>query len=150
MTPPQPKAPQDPEDDLVALAYRLRLACQQISRRVRYEGTHYLAPHQFSVLARIGDGPRTPRELAEIERVSPPSMTKTVACLVDAGLATRRPHPVDGRQVLIERTAEGAELHGRIARERDTWMMRQLLELDDADVDALRALTPVLEQVAAR
>ena len=93
---------------------------------------------------------RTPRELADIERVSPPSMTKTIACLVHAGLVTRTPHPEDGRQVLIQRTSAGEEIFSRIAKERDTWMMRQLLELDDAGVDALRTLTPVLEKVAAR
>lgn len=146
----EPSTNPEPHDELVELAYRLRLACQQISRRVRYESTSELAPHQFSVLARIGGEARTPRELADIERVSPPAMTKTINCLVEAGLASRQPHPADGRQLLITRTAAGEKAFRRIAQERDTWMMRHLLELDEPDVDALRALTPLLERVAAR
>jgi hypothetical protein len=40
----------------------------RISRRVRFESTHVVAPHQFSVLCRLEEAPRTPSELAEIER----------------------------------------------------------------------------------
>ena len=72
------------------IANDLRLACMRISRRVRYEGAGSLAPHQFSVLARIDEQPRTPGELADLERVSAPSMTRTVASLVAGGWVDRR------------------------------------------------------------
>src|SRR5471030_566656 len=81
------------------LANDLRLACMRISRRVRFESTQVVAPHQFSVMARLEGTVLTPRELAEIERVSPPSMTRTVAALVELGLVSRRGDPLDGRQV---------------------------------------------------
>src|SRR5699024_8264817 len=68
------------------LSEDLRLACMRISRRIRFESTDEdLAPHHFSVLARLEDGARTPRRLADIEKVSAPSMTRTVGSLVDAG-----------------------------------------------------------------
>ena len=53
--------------DLVALANDIRLSCMRISRRVRFESDRELPPHQFSVLARLEDAPRTNSELAEIE-----------------------------------------------------------------------------------
>ena len=45
--------------------------------------------------------PLTPGELAAHEKVQPPSMTRLVASLEAAGVATRAPHPTDGRQVLV-------------------------------------------------
>ena len=42
----------------------LRLACMRISRRVRFESADSIAPHQFSVLARLEDQPLTPGEPA--------------------------------------------------------------------------------------
>ena len=64
---------------LTRMATDLRLACMRISRRVRFESSHDVAPHQFSVMCRLEEAPRTPGELAEIERVAKPSMTRTVA-----------------------------------------------------------------------
>ena len=78
---------------LAHLANDLRLACMRISRRVRFESTDTIAPHQFSVLARLDGTPRTPRELADIEKVSAPSMTRTVAGLVELGLVARQRRP---------------------------------------------------------
>ena len=75
------------DDDMTAeLANDLRLACQRIARRVRFEGTQAVAPHQFSVLVRVHKQPCTPTALAEQERVSTPSMTRTVNSLVELGL----------------------------------------------------------------
>src|SRR5664280_943684 len=70
------------QPSLACLANDLRLACMRISRRVRFESTQLVAPHQLSVMARLEDHALTPRELAAIECVSPPSMTRTVGCLL--------------------------------------------------------------------
>ena len=97
----------------------------RISRRVRFESTQDVAPHQFSVMARLEDNALTPREIAEIECVSPPSMTRTVAGLVERGLVTRTDDPLDGRQVFISLTAEGMSLLSETRRRRDAWMASQ-------------------------
>ncbi len=68
---------------------------------MRFESTHEVPPHQFSVLVRLEEAPRTPGELADIERVSAPSMTRTVAALVQRGLVERTADPSDGRQVIL-------------------------------------------------
>lgn len=139
-----------PVTDLTTLANDLRLACQRISRRVRFEGTQVVAPHQFSVLVRLRDTAATPTELAEVERVSTPSMTRTVNGLVELGYVARQPHPSDRRQVLVELTSAGREVVEQILRDRDTWMMQRLSTLSPEQLHVLQEATDVLREVAAQ
>lgn len=137
--------------DLGALAVELRLACMRISRRVRFESADdQLPPHQFSVLARLDAGVSTPGDLAAVERVSAPSMTRTVAALTQAGLVDRQPHPSDGRQVLLTLTPRGRRLLRDVRARRDLWMSVRLAELDAADVHLLAQAAPLLARVAAQ
>jgi DNA-binding MarR family transcriptional regulator len=88
------------------LAVVLRDAITRLNRRVRQTrpvGDLTLA--QLSALASLElAGAMTPRELADTERVRPPTMTKIVARLEERGLVQRSPHPSDGRQVLLAAT----------------------------------------------
>ena len=95
----------------------------RISRRVRFESDREMAPHQFSVLCRLEGTPRTNSELAEIERVSAPSMKRTTASLVEGGYIARADDPTDGRQVILSLTPEGRKALRRIRRHRDEWMI---------------------------
>lgn len=135
-------------DELVHLATDLRLACMRISRRVRFESTDTVAPHQFSVLARLEDAPRSPRELAAIECVSAPSMTRTVNRLVELGLVGRAGNPDDGRQVILSLTASGRATLRRIRRKRDQWMVSRIAELPASDKALLRRASAILAKVA--
>src|SRR5690349_15423139 len=47
-------------------------------------------------------GPLTAKELAERSGLAPPSVTSLVRRLEQKGFATRRPHPSDGRRIIIE------------------------------------------------
>ena len=47
-------------------------------------------------------------ELAALERVQPPSMTRTVNCLEEGGYVVRRPHETDRRQVVVALVRQGA------------------------------------------
>jgi DNA-binding MarR family transcriptional regulator len=131
-----------------AIAGELRLACMRISRRVRFESTHEVPPHQFSVLARLQEAPRTPGELAEIERVSPPSMTRTVAALVERGLVARTADPSDGRQVILSLTPEARRVLREIRRRRDQWMTVRVKSLTPEEQDILRQAASILSRVA--
>lgn len=132
------------------LSEDLRLACMRISRRVRFESDHEVAPHQFSVLSRIEDGPLTPRTLADIEKVSAPSMTRTVGCLVEDGLAERAAHPDDGRQVLVTITAQGREVLRATRARRDAWMVARVAELSAQERATLADAAKILAEIAAR
>lgn len=133
-----------------ALSEDLRLACMRISRRVRFESTDDIAPHQFSVLARLEDGPLTPRALADIEKVSAPSMTRTVRCLVDDGLVERHDDPEDGRRVLVELTEQGREVLLATRRRRGRWMSERVRELTPEEQATLAEATEILRRIAAR
>ena len=134
---------------LAHLASDLRLACMRISRRVRFESTQVVAPHQFSVMARLDKTALTPRELAEIERVSPPSMTRTVAALVKRGLVARQDDPLDGRQVFISLTSEGTSLLRETRRQRDAWMASRLKGITADEREVLVKATAILTRVAS-
>lgn len=137
-------------DALLNLASDLRIACQRVSRRVRFESSSELAPHLVSALANLRHGPTTPGELAEIERISPPSMTKTINCLVDRGLVSREDHPSDRRSKVLTLTAEGRAVLDRTARARDDWMVRQLQVLTEEERALLQNATEVLNRVLGR
>lgn len=137
--------------DLAAVAVDLRLACQRIARRVRFESAAgQAAPHQLSVLFHLEHGPRTPGELAAQELVSAPSMTRTIHGLVERGYADRSPHPDDGRQVLVGLTDAGVAVIADARARRDAWMARHLEGLSADDLAVLARATQILTQVAAR
>ncbi|WP_404384922.1 MarR family transcriptional regulator [Knoellia locipacati] len=131
-----------------ALAGELRLACMRISRRVRYESTDLIAPHHFSVMCRLEDSPRTPGELAEIERVSAPSMTRTVAGLVELGYVERTPDPTDKRQVIVALTADARKVLKETRRKRDAWMSVRVSHLDPEEQAILLRASEILTKVA--
>ena len=127
------------EADMFALANDLRLACQRIARRVRFESTSAVAPHQFSVLVYLGRvGPQTPSQLAAHDKVSAPSMTRTVNCMAEDGLVEKVPHPDDGRQVLVRETIA----------QRDSWMLAHIEGLDAAQLALLRQAADLLLEVS--
>ncbi len=135
---------------LTRMATDLRLACMRISRRVRYESSHDVAPHQFSVLCRLEETPRTPGELADIERVAKPSMTRTVAALVERGLVGRQADPTDGRQVILSITPQGRASVRAIRRKRDAWMASRVATLTPEEQDVLARAAVILDKVAGQ
>ena len=135
---------------LPGLANDLRIACQRVSRRVRFESTDELSPHLVSALAHLSKGPCTPGELADLERVAPPSMTRTINCLVEKGLVTRDDNPSDGRSKLLVLTGEGQAVMSRIGQARDDWMLRQLEGLTKPEQDLLRVAAVLLNRVVSR
>lgn len=136
--------------ETTALAHDLRIACMRVSRRVRFETTTELAPHQFSVLVHLLNQPRTAGELAEHERVSPPSMTRTVTGLVERDWVARSADVRDGRVVVLTLTEAGKKLIGQERTQRDAWMATRLEGLSADDRAVLRRATGILEDVVAR
>ena len=94
------------------LASELRLSVMRLARRLRNERQPD-NPLSVAAVSALGvlfrEGECTVGALAAHERVQPPSMTRTVNCLVEEGYAVRRPHETDGRQVLVDITDKGRE-----------------------------------------
>lgn len=147
-TPSPPLADPTSRDERAALASRIRLSCMRISRRVRFESSSTIAPHQFSVLCRLSDQPHTPRELADIERVSAPTMTRTVAGLVEAGWVSRADDPDDGRQVILSLTQGGERLVHETRQAREGWVAQRMEGLTDDEIEVLRHAAVLLERIA--
>jgi DNA-binding MarR family transcriptional regulator len=113
------------------LAADLRVSVMKLARRLRQQRSDDdISTGQYSVLgALVTHGPRTPRELADHERVQPPSMTRILGSLVDAGLVMRTDHPVDGRQVLMSVTDQGLRVVQETRKRRTAWLAQRLAEL---------------------
>lgn len=135
-----------------ALASALRLSVMRLARRMRAERSDTsLTLTQVAALATLErQGPLTPGELAAAERVQPPSMTRVVSSLQDAGLVRRAPHPTDGRQVLLSVTPAGGALLRKDRRRREAWLNRRLAELDDDERTLLADAVVLLDRLAGR
>jgi DNA-binding MarR family transcriptional regulator len=131
------------------LASSLRVSVMRLSRRLRYERADFsLSLTQIATLATLErHGPSTPRELAEHEKVQPPSMTRVLAGLEESGLIDRTPHESDGRQHLVSLTQAARDLLREDRRRRDAWLARRLAELTQEERDLLRAAAPVIERL---
>jgi DNA-binding MarR family transcriptional regulator len=118
-----------------SLAADLRVSVMKLARRLRQQlSDDDVSTGQLSVMAVLAvRGPRTPRELADVERVQPPSMTRTLGHLVDAGLVARTDHPEDGRQVLVSLTPEGERVVQETRKRRTAWLAQRLTELTAAE-----------------
>jgi DNA-binding MarR family transcriptional regulator len=132
------------------LATLLRDAITRLNRRVRQaRPVGDLTATQLSALTSLQlAGALSPRELADVERVQPPTMTKIVAKLEERGLVGRTPHPTDGRQVILAATEAGREVLGRSDRVRDQWLAKRLAELSPEERETLRRAAEILQKVA--
>lgn len=132
------------------LAKTLRDAITRLNRRVRQaRPVGDLTFSQLSALTSLQlAGALTPRELADVERVQPPTMTKIVGKLEELGLVVRTPHPTDRRQVILAATEAGRAVYAQFERARNEWLAMQLAQLSPDDRDALERAAQILQQVA--
>jgi DNA-binding MarR family transcriptional regulator len=139
----------------VGLATALRISVSRLARRLRVErlvpemAEPALSDTQLAALATLErHGAMTPGELAEHEKVQPPSMTRVIAVLEERNLVLRSPHPTDRRQVILTVTEEGRAVVQRVRRRKDAWLARRLAELAPEERATLRAAVPILEKLS--
>src|SRR5687768_3346654 len=137
-------------DETAELAGRLRLAVTRLARQLRQTADSDLSPTQASVLATVSHGPLSLGELAELERVASPTITKVIGLLHDKGLVAKVTDPADRRFVRVSLTPDGEALLERTRARKTAWLARQLIDLSDDDRARLAAATEVLEQITAR
>jgi len=142
-------APTDVDADLVAA---LRVGVMRLARRLRLERSATdLTLTQLSALGTLSRyGDLTIGELAAIEKVKPPSMTRTINCLQDVGLVTRAAHESDGRQVVVGLTEDARAVLDEDRRRRDAWLAVQLADLDPNERELLGAVAPILDRLASQ
>ncbi len=136
--------------DVAPLANELRLAIHRLTRRLRQEHPNTdLTLTQISALAIIWrEGPITAGDLALREQVRPPSITRVVDGLENAGVVVRKDNPADGRQVLVEITGEGVKRMESYVASRQAWLAQQLAGLSVKDREILHRAAAVLNELA--
>jgi DNA-binding MarR family transcriptional regulator len=130
-------------------ADRLHSAAIHLLRRLRARDRESgVGPSQLSALSVLvlGGGPRSLGELAEIEQVRPPTMSRIVAGLVRAGLV-RRGKTEDGRRVRLEATAKGTRILQEGRQRRVESLAKAVSSFSEKEQQQLGELTNLLQQV---
>jgi DNA-binding MarR family transcriptional regulator len=107
------------------------------------------APAHFGLLTMLKHQPRTLSELAALQGVSLPTMSNSVATLVQRGLVKRSSPPTDRRIVLLEVTALGRSTVERVGKAAEGHLAKMLGDLDTTSSRRLRDGLTVLRQVFA-
>ena len=122
----------------------------RLARRMRLErGGSDVTDGQLSALFVLAKhGPQTLGSLSDFERVTPPSMSRTVGALEGDGLVTRTASADDRRKVLIEITPAGLAIVQETKRRRAAWFSTVLAALTDEQRSALDAAASILRELA--
>jgi DNA-binding MarR family transcriptional regulator len=133
------------------LASELRLSVMRLRRRLASERDpgNDLSIATMAVLGSLlRHGDLTVGELASLERVQPPSMTRKVNSLEEGGYLARRAHETDGRVVVISLTELGRSRVVADRERRDEWLARQLRDLTSEERELLRAAAPIIQRLS--
>ncbi len=123
----------------------------RLSRELRKETEALgVTGRQAALLWQVREHPGlTLTELAELERISAPSLSAHVDRLERAGLLDRVRSSDDRRRVGLQLTPAGSGLVRRVRSRRTTWLARRLAALEPDDVEAIdRALGPLAALLA--
>src|SRR5512133_677207 len=137
--------------DTTELANRLRPVLLKLNRELRRE-IHSLGVTggQVALLVQIKARPGIGmRELAAVERMSVPGMSKFIARLEEAGLVQRAPVAGDQRRVGLSLTAAGHKVLRSVKSKRTAWLSARLGQLDPEQLEAVDAAIEPLQQLLA-
>jgi len=130
------------------LASRLRRAVTRMNRRLRATSLGEISPAQASMLATIEilEGPSL-GELATAEQIQPPSVTRLVRGLQDAGLIMQRTDENDRRSTRVAITAKGKKALTEIRDRKTQFINSKLSGLSPKDLEAAEKLVLLLERL---
>ena len=130
-------------------ADRIHSASIHLLRRVAREdvaaGVSAARLSALSVL--VFAGPKTVSELAVMERVKVPTMSRLVAGMEAEGYVRRERHRTDGRAVVLHATAKGRRTLER-ARELRLSMLEELLaRASPGELETVRAAADIVDRL---
>jgi DNA-binding MarR family transcriptional regulator len=118
-------------------------------RAVAPSEQHELSWTQKSVIARLErDGAMTSAELARAEGVKPQSMGTAVTHLEELGVIEKKPHPSDGRQLIIKLTIKGAAVRKSGKDASRAWLGQAISKLDKKQQAVLFEAGEIIKQLA--
>ncbi|HEX6955013.1 MAG TPA: MarR family transcriptional regulator [Agromyces sp.] len=128
----------------------LRMSTLRLARRLRAERVDpSLSDGQFAVLGWLHKhGPLTLTQLAERERVSAPSMNRTVNCLEEVGYLVREADEADRRRSNIRLTDAGRDIVTTTLKQRDAWLTTRLRDLSKEDRATLARAAELMGDLA--
>jgi DNA-binding MarR family transcriptional regulator len=130
------------------VAGRLRIAINRLQRRLRQESLGGLSPAQASALGSVSrHGSPTLGELAATEQVQPPTMTRIVAGLAEAGMVTREADANDRRSARVRITPSGLRALERMRTRKNAFLLRRLGELGPDEQRHTTELVALLEHL---
>ena len=138
-------------DEAIRLADALHSAAIRMLRRLRQEDVESgIGPARLSVLSiLVFEGPSTVGELAALEQVKPPTMSRLVSGLEHDGLARRRGDVRDGRLVQVFPTGKGRKILEKAREKRLSTLARRLKNLSPEELalvqEAVGSLRRILE-----
>jgi DNA-binding MarR family transcriptional regulator len=127
-------------------AERLRHGINRLARLLRQQDDGDLGATSTAALATVRKrGPVTLGELASLEQVAPPTMSKVVEKLEGRGFVSRRIDPHDRRVARVTITAAGTRYLDRSRARRSAWLAERLGELDPGQIAQLDSTIELLE-----
>jgi DNA-binding MarR family transcriptional regulator len=135
-----------------AVAERLHSAAVHLSRRLRVEdeARGISGPRLSALSVLVSAGPMRIGELALIEQVEPPTMTRLVDAMEREGQVSRGPDPQDRRAVVLRATAKGRRALQNDRAQRVAMLAEGVRSLSPAQLAALARGVEVLEKMVAR
>ena len=137
--------------DPTVLANRLRPVLLHLNRQLRREiHSVGVTGGQVSLLVQIKYHPGIGiRELAALERISVPGMSKFISRLEEAGLVQRAPVEGDQRRVGLTLTPAGQKVLRSVKSKRTAWLASRLRDLDPDELEAIDAAIEPLAHLLA-
>jgi DNA-binding MarR family transcriptional regulator len=132
------------------IANGLHSAAIHLLRRLRKEDERAgVGPARLSVLSvLVFGGPMRLSDLARIEQVRPPTMTKLVAALETDGLVKRRADRADARACRVQATRKGTTLLHEGRRRRVSRLAAALALLSPDELTILARASQIVERIA--
>ncbi len=129
-------------------AARLRRGVTRLNRRLRQSALGGVSPAQASMLSSVEKlGRPSLGDLATREQIQPPSVTRLVRTLEEAGLVELVPDDVDRRSTRVVTTALGRRELSTIRRRKTEFLESRLRALPAQDQARAAELADLLEHL---
>jgi DNA-binding MarR family transcriptional regulator len=120
----------------------------RLARVLRQKAQDSITPSQLSALVSIErDGPVTLGELAALESVQPPTMTRIVAGLEEQSLVQREVDPADRRISRVRMTSQARKLLERNRSRKTAYLASRMRGLNAEELDVLARAAGLLERM---
>jgi DNA-binding MarR family transcriptional regulator len=130
-------------------ADRIHSASIHLLRRISREdaAAGVSAPRLSALSVLVFAGPKTVSELAMLERVKVPTMSRLVAAMEGERLVRREPHGTDARAVMLHATAKGRRVLERARELRLSVLESLLAQASSREIDTVRRAADILDRL---